>query len=84
MGNKDRLLIYSIVLYVGLCLYSYYYQKFEVPLLPEPTNDPDWVIRGIAYPASFVFNFILALLFYLMLKLINFIRRFFKRQGKQL
>jgi hypothetical protein len=75
MANKERSFIYSIILYLGLCLYSYYYQKFEVPLLPKPTNDPDWIIRGIAYPASFVFNFILALLFYLILKLINLIRR---------
>jgi len=44
--------IYSIFLYAGLCLYSYYYQKFEVPLLPEPTNDPDWVIRGVELAPS--------------------------------
>ncbi len=79
MGNKDRLLIYSIVLYVGLCLYAYFYKKYEIPLLPEPTNDIDWHIRGITYPLSFAFNFILALLFYSLLKLISFIGCHLKR-----
>ena len=82
MVNKERSFIYSLILFLGLCLYSYYYQKFEVPLLPMPANDADLHVRGIAYPASFVFNFILALLFYLILKLINFIRRLFKKRKK--
>ena len=73
MANKDRALIYSIILYVGLCLYAYYYKKYELPLLPEPTNDIDWHIRGITYQLSFIFNLILALLFYLLLKIISFI-----------
>jgi len=55
-----------------------------VPLLPMPSNDQDWVIRGIAYPASFVFNFILALLFYLTLKLAQLIRRLYRRGRKLL
>ena len=84
MANKEQSFIYSVVLYLGLCLYSYYYKKYEMPLLPVPTNDTDWHIRGIVYPLSFAFNFILALLFYLTLKLVNFIRRRFTRQGKQL
>ncbi len=82
MANKERSFIYSIVLYIGLCLYSYYYQKYEVPLLPEPTNDPDWVIRGITYPLSFVFNFILALLFFMILKLTNLVFRILMRSIK--
>ena len=79
MANKDRALIYSIILYVGLCLYAYYYKKYALPLLPEPTNDIDWHIRGITYPLSFIFNLFPVFLFYLMLKLINFIGRHLKR-----
>jgi len=79
MANKERPFIYSLFLYLGLCLYSYYYKKYEIPLLPEPTNDADWHIRGVTYPLSFIFNFILALLFYLILKFIHLIRRCTKK-----
>jgi len=79
MANKERSFIYSLVLYIGLCLYSYYYKKYELPLLPEPTNDIDWHLRGITYQLSFVFNLILALLFYLLLKFISFIGCLLKR-----
>ena len=79
MANKERSFIYSLVLYVGLCLYSYYYKKYEMPLLPALDDDVEIRIRASIYPLSFAFNFIIALLFYLILKLINFIRRRFKR-----
>lgn len=75
MPNKDRSLIYSIVLYVGLCLYAYYYKKYEMPLLPELNDDVEIRIRASVYPLSFAFNFILALLFYLILKFIKLICR---------
>ena len=79
MANKERSFIYSIVLYIGLCLYAYYYKKFEMPLLPELNDDVEIRIRASIYPLTFIFNFILALLFYLLLKSLHFIRRRLKR-----
>ena len=78
MANKYRALIYSIFLYVALCLFAFYYKIYEAPLLPEATNDIDLHVNSIAYPLSFIFNFILALLFYLAMKLVNYISRRFK------
>lgn len=81
MANKERSFIYSVALYLGLCLYAYYYKKYEMPLLPRLYDDVELRIRASIYPLSFIYNFILALLFYIMLKLIHFVRRFFKQQG---
>jgi hypothetical protein len=78
MVNKERSFIYAIVFYIGLCLYAYYYKKFEMPLSLELDDDVEIRIRAITYPLSFVFNFILALLFYLTLKLLNHIQNHFK------
>ena len=82
MVNKERSFIYTIVLYAGLCLYAYYYKKFEMPLLQELDDDIEIRIRAITYPLSFVFNLILALLFYAILKLINCIHRLNTAEGK--
>lgn len=79
MANKDRSLIFATTLFVILCLYSYYYKKYELPLLPEPTDDVEWHVRGIIYPLSFIFNFALALGFYLISKFVYFIKRRLKR-----
>ena len=78
MANKERSFIYSVVLFVGLCLYFYYFKKYAMPLLPRLEDDVELRIRASINPLSFVFNFIIALLFYLILKLINLIRRRFK------
>ena len=82
MANKERSLLYAIALFLGLCLYAYYYKKFEITLLPELDDDVEIRVRAIAYPLSFVFNFILTLLFYAILKLINFIYRLNKSVGR--
>lgn len=82
MVNKERPLIYSIVLFLGLCLYSYYWKKYEIPLLPEPKDDVEWHIRGMLYPFALMIDLIIALLFYLALKLIYLIRRRFKSQKR--
>jgi hypothetical protein len=71
--KKDRSLLYSVILYVLLCLYAYYYKIYEIPMLPDPTNDVDWRVRGMIYPLSFIGNFFLALFFFVALKLIRFI-----------
>ena len=78
MAKKERSFIYSVVLFLGLCLYTYYWKKYEIPLLPEPQDDVEWRIRGVLYPFALTIDFILALLFYLVLKLVHFIRCRFK------
>ena len=79
MTKKDYSLKCSILLYIVLCLYSYYYVRYELPLLPEPTNDPDWVIRGVTYPLSFVFNFVISVIFFVVLKLGKYTLYLFKK-----
>lgn len=78
--KKDRSLLYSVIFYAALCLYAYYYRIYEIPKLPEPTNDVDWRVRGMIYPLSFIGNFFLALIFFVTLKLIRFVR-FFKQHN---
>jgi hypothetical protein len=78
MNKPDRSLRYAVLLFVGLCIYSYLY-KNQYKILPENYTDQDAVIAGIAYPMSFVFNFVLSAALYLFLKLSKLLMRLFRR-----
>ena len=78
MNKPDKSLRYSVLLFIGLCVYSYL-NKNQYKILPDNYTDQDAVIAGVAYPMSFVFNFALSLAFYLFLKLSKICIRLFHR-----
>jgi hypothetical protein len=67
MNKPDRSLRYAALLFVGLCIYSYL-NKNQYKILPENYTDQDAVIAGVAYPFTFVFNFILSIGFFILLR----------------
>jgi hypothetical protein len=68
MKKSDKSLRYAVLLFIGLCIYSYL-NKNQYKILPDNYTDQDAVIAGVAYPMSFVFNFVFSLVFYLLLKI---------------
>ncbi len=78
MNKPDRSLRYALLLFLGLCIYSYL-NKNQYKILPENYTDQDAIIAGVTYPLSFVFNFVLSVVFFLLLKLSKLCIRLFNR-----
>ncbi len=78
MNKPDKSLRYAALLFLGLCIYSYL-NKNQYKILPENYTDQDAIIAGVTYPLSFVFNFVLSVVFFLLLKLSKLCIRLFNR-----